>query len=105
MVRRRRRRTATAVAAALTAACGEGQKLGIADGPPGRRGQSAGQIDFVQRRCCLWWDSKNELRTVRYRGADGPPLKLEVCPEAMSLVGVRRIELRTVRHLGADSPQ
>ena len=46
MVRRRRRSTAAAVAAALAAASGEGQKLGIADGPPGRRGQFAGQIRF-----------------------------------------------------------
>ena len=34
------------VAAALAAADGAGQKLGIADSPPGRRGQSAGQIKF-----------------------------------------------------------
>ena len=37
---------AAAVAAALAAACGAGQKLGITDGPLGRRGQSAGQIRF-----------------------------------------------------------
>src|SRR6185503_2090526 len=37
---------AGAVAAALAAACGAGQKLCIADGPPGRRRQSAGQIRF-----------------------------------------------------------
>ena len=43
---RRPRGTAAAVAAALAAACGTGQKLGIADGPPGRCGQSASQIRF-----------------------------------------------------------
>ena len=46
VVRRRCRRTAAAVAAACTAACGEGQKLGIADSPPGWCGQSTGQIKF-----------------------------------------------------------
>ena len=33
-------------AGALAAAWGEGQKLGIADGPPERRGRSAGQVKF-----------------------------------------------------------
>ena len=46
MARRRRQSTAAAVTAALAAAWGEGQKLGIADGPPGRRGRSAGQGRF-----------------------------------------------------------
>ena len=40
-------------------------RLGGADSPPVR-------LDFVQRRWCLWWFSGTELRTVRYRRADGP---------------------------------
>ena len=51
-------------------------RLGGADSLPVR-------LDFVQRRCCLWWFSRTELRTVRYRRADGPPLKLEICPETL----------------------
>ena len=46
MACRRRRSTAAAVAAALAAAWGEGQRLGIADGPPGRRGRSADRVSF-----------------------------------------------------------
>ena len=42
---------------------------------------------------------------VRYRGVDGPSLKLEICPETLpSLVDWIR-ELRTVRQGGPDSPQ
>src|SRR6185503_18694655 len=31
------------------------QKIGTADSPPRRGGQSAGQVEVVQRRCCLWY--------------------------------------------------
>ena len=96
---------ATAVAAAFAAACGTGLELGVADGPPGRCGQSASQIRFRPETMLSLVFYQSCLRTVRYREANGPPLMLEVCPETMSSLEVRKSKLRTVHHLGADSPQ
>ena len=80
-------------------------RLGGPDSPPIR-------LEFVQRRCCLWWFCRIELRTVRYWRADGPLLESgRSAVETRNLSrddvvsgGVRRVELRTVRYWRADSP-
>ena len=49
-------------------------------------------------------DFKDERRTVRSWGTDGPPANFKIVPETMFVSGSVEHSLRTVRSWGADGP-
>ena len=60
--------------AGLTGGGARCQKIGIADGPPRRAGQSAGQVRSCPEMILSLVFCRIELRMVRYWRADNPPL-------------------------------
>ena len=70
------------------------------DGPFLGGGRSAVvSFELEQNHFLLWMVVQNELWTVRFLGADGPPLKTKTGAETWSFCFRCPNELRTVRHL------